>query len=109
MGDVNISLVNNTARVIHVGGVMLVPGIVTEVSAESLENEQVKMLMETPVEANSKVMMIEESQDAPTESSVQAPASAKPDATATKSGDSPKQSSETSATSKPASGTPKSS
>jgi hypothetical protein len=53
------NVVNNSAKVIHVAGVMLVPGMPNDIPTEALENEQVKMLLELPVEPGSSKMALE--------------------------------------------------
>jgi hypothetical protein len=97
-----VKLVNNSAKVIHVLGVMLVPGMPAEVPAEAMQNEHVTMLMETPVEENSTVMALQEApNDRSDESGVQKAGAAGSGGHAAEHQSGPSKSSETSAHAKP--------
>jgi len=51
-------MINNSAKVIHVGGTMLVPGMPAEIDSDWLANEQVQLLMTMPIEEGSSVMAL---------------------------------------------------
>ena len=67
-----IMMMNYSSKVIHVGSAMLVPGIPGEVAADMMDNEQVQMLMEMPVEGTDH-MALEEYKDASAKHGVQEP------------------------------------
>jgi len=52
-------LLNNSARIIHVEGVVLVPGVPTEVTAETMINQVVMDMMQEPVPDSDKMTLEE--------------------------------------------------
>ena len=60
-------VVNNSARVIHIGGVVLSPGMPVEIHDDALKNEQVENLFKEHVEGSANMVLkkVEAPQHAP--------------------------------------------